>query len=63
VYYERAGFEARVSERKRSDFIGEIGNFAGNRTLRYVEGEDSIDAQVGYTFESGPMKGLGILFQ
>lgn len=63
VYYERAGFEARISERKRSDFIGEIGNFAGNRTLRYVEGEEIIDAQIGYTFESGPMKGLGILFQ
>jgi TonB-dependent receptor len=63
VYYERAGFEARVSERKRSDFIGEIGNFAGNRTLRYVEGEEIIDAQIGYTFETGPLKGLGLLFQ
>ena len=50
AYYERAGFEARVSQRKRSDFIGEIGNFDGNRTLRYVVGEDQVDAQVSYTF-------------
>jgi iron complex outermembrane recepter protein len=63
VYYERAGFEARVSQRKRSDFIGEIGNFSGSRTLRYVEGEDIVDAQVGYTFDGGALKGLGLLFQ
>jgi TonB-dependent receptor len=63
AYYERAGFEARISERRRSDFIGEIGNFAGNRTLRYVEGESIVDAQVGYNFNDGALKGLGLLFQ
>jgi len=63
AYYERGGFEARISQRKRSDFIGEIGNFAGNRTLRYVVGEDIVDAQVGYTFNEGSLKGLGLLFQ
>lgn len=63
AYYERGGFEARVSQRKRSDFIGEIGNFAGNRTLRYVVGESIVDLQLGYNFNEGPAKGLGILFQ
>jgi iron complex outermembrane recepter protein len=63
AYYERGGFEARISQRKRSDFIGEIGNFNGNRTLRYVVGEDIIDAQIGYTFNEGSLKGLGLLFQ
>jgi iron complex outermembrane recepter protein len=63
AYYERGGFEARISQRKRSDFIGEIGNFAGNRTLRYVVGESVIDAQIGYTFNEGALKGLGLLFQ
>ena len=29
AYYENSGFEARISQRKRSDFIGEIGNFNG----------------------------------
>jgi iron complex outermembrane recepter protein len=64
AYYERNGFEARVSQRKRSDFIGEIGNFAGNRTLRYVVGEDITDAQVSYTFgETSSLSGLSLLFQ
>jgi iron complex outermembrane receptor protein len=63
AYYENAGFEVRVSQRRRSDFIGEIGNFAGNRTLRYVEGENITDAQIGYTFQDGSLKGLGLLLQ
>ena len=64
AYYERSGFEARVSQRKRSDFIGEIGNFAGNRTLRYVVGEDIIDAQVSYSFgENTALAGLSLLLQ
>ncbi|MBF6025297.1 TonB-dependent receptor [Lysobacter niastensis] len=64
AYFERNGFEARISQRKRSDFIGEIGNFAGNRTLRYVVGEDIIDAQVSYTFgENSALSGLSLLLQ
>ncbi len=63
AYYEQAGFEARISQRKRSDFIGEIGNFNGNRSLRYVVGESIVDAQLGYNFNEGMFKGLGILFQ
>ncbi len=64
AYYERSGFEARVNQRRRSDFIGEIGNFNGNRTLRYVVGENITDAQVSYTFPEGhALSGLSVLFQ
>ncbi|NYE61558.1 TonB-dependent receptor [Duganella sp. 1224] len=63
AYYEKAGFEARVSQRKRSDFVGEIGNFSNDRALRYVVGENVIDLQLGYTFENGPLKGVGLLVQ
>lgn len=64
AYFERNGFEARVSQRRRSDFIGEIGNFNGNRTLRYVVGENVTDAQVSYTFsDSSSMAGLTLLLQ
>jgi len=63
AYYEANGFETRVSQRRRSDFIGEIGNFNGSRTLRYVVGENITDLQVGYTFGEGQLKGLGLLFQ
>ena len=64
AYYEKSGFDARISERKRSDFIGEIGNFNGARTLRYVVGENIFDAQIGYTFADGSkLKGLSIQLQ
>ena len=63
VYYEKAGFESRISMRKRSDFVGEISNFAAERTLRYVVGDRVIDAQIGYTFDSGMFKGVGLLLQ
>jgi len=63
AYYESGGFEFRISQRHRSDFIGEIGNFNGNRTLRYVVGENITDAQIGYSFTEGRFKGLGLQLQ
>ena len=63
VYYEKNGFSARISDRARSAFVGEIGNFAGDRQLRYVKAENIVDFQVGYTFNEGAYKGLGILLQ
>ncbi|MES2297987.1 MAG: TonB-dependent receptor [Pseudomonadota bacterium] len=63
VYYEKNGFETRISQRRRSDFVGEIGNFAADRALRYVVGENIVDFQVGYTFNEGSFKGLGLLLQ
>ncbi|UGQ45380.1 TonB-dependent receptor [Massilia endophytica] len=63
MYYEKNGFETRISQRKRSDFVGEIGNFAAERTLRYVVGENVIDFQIGYNFNDGPLKGLGLVLQ
>jgi len=62
AYYENDGFEVRVSQRRRSDFIGEIGNFNGARSLRYVVGESITDAQVGYAFK-GRLEGLSVLLQ
>ncbi|PPU67001.1 TonB-dependent receptor [Xanthomonas pisi] len=64
AYYEHKGFEARVSQRRRSDFIGEIGNFNGNRTLRYVVGENITDAQISYNFsDNSSLAGLTLLLQ
>ncbi len=62
AYYERSGFEARVSQRRRSDFIGEIGNF-NNHSLRYVVGENVTDAQVSYTFSDSSAAWLTLLLQ
>ncbi|WP_332678273.1 TonB-dependent receptor [Brevundimonas sp.] len=63
VYYERGGFEARMSSRYRSDFLGEVAGFGNGRTLRSVAAETVVDAQIGYAFESGPLDGLSILAQ
>jgi len=63
VYYEKGGWSTRISQRSRSEFIGEIGNFAGDRSLRWVNGEKVVDFQVGYTFNEGSMKGLGLVLQ
>ena len=43
--------------------MGEIGNFAGDRQLRFVHDAPTVDAQVGYTFNDGRYKGLGVLLQ
>jgi iron complex outermembrane receptor protein len=63
LYYEKNGFETRISQRRRSDFVGEIGNFNGERSLRYVVGENIVDFQIGYTFQTGSLKGLGLIAQ
>ena len=63
VYYEANGFSARVAQRRRSAFVGEVTNFAGDRQLTYIDGEAINDLQLGYEFQSGPAKGLSIMFQ
>ncbi|WP_425988299.1 TonB-dependent receptor [Brevundimonas sp. TWP2-3-2] len=63
VYYEANGFQARVSNRYRSDFLGEVAGFGNGRTLRSVAAENVVDAQVGYEFQSGMLEGASVLFQ
>lgn len=63
VYYERDGFQARISNRYRSDFLGEVAGFGNGRTLRSVAAESVVDAQIGYTFQSGPLENLGFQAQ
>lgn len=63
VYYEKDGIQARISNRKRSRFLGEISGFGLNRDFRWINGESIFDAQVGYDFQSGSLEGLSVLFQ
>jgi iron complex outermembrane recepter protein len=63
VYYEKSGFSARVSNRKRGKFIGEVPAFDATLTLNNVQEESIWDAQVGYEFRDGPMEGLSINLQ
>jgi iron complex outermembrane receptor protein len=63
VYYEKNGFSARISERYRSKFLGEVSGFGNGRNYRMVKDESVVDGQLGYSFTDGPMEGLSALFQ
>lgn len=61
-YYEKKGFSAFVAANSRSTYVGSVANDAtgGYPTLRYIEGSTWVSAQIGYEFQEGPMKGLGM---
>jgi TonB-dependent receptor len=61
AYYEKNGFSTRISQRRRSDFVAEIGGIGGARELTFVKADTVTDLQVGYDFAA--VKGLSILFQ
>jgi iron complex outermembrane recepter protein len=63
VYYERAGFSARLATTYRSNYVGEITDFAGDRALEYVRHEQISAFQTGYDVQQGPLKGFGVVFQ
>ena len=63
LYYENYGFSARIGTRARSKYIGEVTNFANDRALKYVKGDQITDAQIGYEFGPGRLQGLSLLFQ
>ena len=63
AYYEHGGFQARISKRFREGFKGEVVQLFATRGETEILDDEQIDAQIGYTFESGPMEGLGVMFQ
>ncbi|PZO05145.1 MAG: TonB-dependent receptor [Alphaproteobacteria bacterium] len=63
VYYERNGFQARISNRYRSEFLGELSGVGTERIQRIVDAESVVDAQLGYEFQSGRLEGLSVLAQ
>ena len=63
LYYENYGFAARIATRYRSEYIGEVTNFANERGLRYVDADMITDAQLSYSFGEGKLDGLQLLFQ
>jgi iron complex outermembrane receptor protein len=60
LYYERYGFSARVSNRYRGTFVGEVPLFNATLSLNDVNSESLLDAQIGYNFETGALEGLSI---
>jgi iron complex outermembrane receptor protein len=63
IYYEKHGIQLRASYRYRSSFLGEVAGLSAAPTYRQVVSEGILDAQIGYEFQAGPLKGLAILAQ
>ena len=63
LYFEKYGFAARINTRYRSEYIGEVTNFANDRGFRFVDSDQITDAQFSYSFGPGSLDGLQLLFQ
>ena len=63
VYYEKYGFQFAWAAHKRSDFIGQILDYRSDSQFTFIKGETIVDAQVGYSFDGGWLKGLSVQLQ
>ncbi|MFC5549065.1 TonB-dependent receptor [Massilia aerilata] len=63
AFYEKNGFSARISERYRSAFRGEVTGLFAQRAFSEIRAERQIDVQIGYEFQEGRFKNLGLLLQ
>lgn len=63
AYYEKNGFNARVSYQYRSDFLGEYMAFGAQLQQISTKARSTIDAQIGYDFKKGPFNGLSVYVQ
>jgi len=62
-YYEWGGFQARISQRYRSAFKGEVVQLYAKRGATEILADKQVDAQIGYSFQDGPLENLGFLLQ
>ncbi|MBS0480217.1 MAG: TonB-dependent receptor [Proteobacteria bacterium] len=60
LFFEKNGFSARGSMRYRSSYLGDFSLYSGGLDRQTVLGETIYDAQVGYDFSSGALKGLSV---
>ena len=58
LFYERGGFEARVSGSMREDFLGEVSAISFSRELVKVKDTSIWDAQISYRFENSSTEWL-----
>lgn len=64
AYFERNGFEARISHRYRTSYLAEFIGISASRAFRETYAESIFDAQIGYRFgEASPLNGLGVTLQ
>ena len=65
LFYEKDGFQTKLSARHRSGFLSEVQNFDGSLSGADARSETILDAQIGYTFENRDdfLDGFGFQFE
>lgn len=64
VYFEKSGFEARLSHRFRTGYLAEFIGISASRDFRQTYDESIFDAQIGYRFPTGSsLEGLAFTLQ
>jgi iron complex outermembrane receptor protein len=62
VYYENNGWQFRIGDRYRSEYSA-IRHNSFKNVIDTIRPENLVELQAGYTFQSGPLQDLNILFQ
>ncbi|MBA4165281.1 MAG: TonB-dependent receptor, partial [Erythrobacter sp.] len=65
LFYEKNGWQAKLSARYRDGFLSEVQNFDGSLSGADARSETIIDGQIGYTFQERDdfLNGFGIQFE
>jgi iron complex outermembrane receptor protein len=63
AWFERGGFNSRVSYNYRSAYLGDYFLFSALLTSNETKAQSFLDAQIGYDFKSGPLNGLSLYVQ
>jgi iron complex outermembrane recepter protein len=61
LYFQHGGLEARVSDTRRTSFLGQAFGISASEVYDYFRSTDVVDAQLSYTFSSGKLNGLTLL--
>ena len=63
VFFEKNGFSARLNHSYRSTFLGQVTGFDSSLTQRNIKAQGWLDGQIGYSFDSGKLKGASAYLQ
>ena len=63
IYFEKNGFRARVNTSYRSEYLAGLVDFAANPIFLNTDSRTTVDAQIGYEFQDGPLEGVSLLIE
>ena len=63
VFFEKWGVNARASVTRRSSYLGDYQLFNAQVEANLTKAQTTLDAQVGYDFKDGALKGLSVYVQ